>query len=133
MGVDAAKAEMWEDSGCVCMARIQGADGANITASDVSSISRKIFDLSSTSPSSSLAGATITPSTSVIHALATDSRWTEDGTGYNFENTVLPDPVGHFSKPNRRYRIEYAFTPSSTSEPKYHAVFEVTTKSIRGS
>lgn len=129
---DVARSEIWEDQGCACLARVQGADGANITATDVTSFIRKVFDLSSTSPDTAVHTTTaIVSSTNAIHALATDNRWDEDGTGYNFENTVLSSTVV-FAKPNRRYRIQYTFTPSSTSDPQYHAVFEVVTKSIRG-
>jgi hypothetical protein len=129
---DVAKAEIWEDGGCACLARVRGANGVNITSADVTSFTRKIFDLSSSTPDTAIHSTTVSsPTTSAIHSLATDSRWDEDGTGYNFENTILSSTVV-FAKPNRRYRIQYTFTPSSTSEPTYHAVFEVTTKSIRG-
>lgn len=130
MAVIVAKTEIWEDQGCTFLGRVRGADGANITASDVTSFTREVFDLGSTTPDTAVDATTATaPTTSDIHTVTDDSRWDEDPTGYNFENTIGSSV---FAKPNRRYRIQYTFTPSSTSEYQYHAVGEVTTKSIRG-
>ena len=44
------KANVWEDSDCVCMARVVGIDGDEITQADVSSIALKVFDEDAADP-----------------------------------------------------------------------------------
>ena len=115
-----------EDSTFSIMARVH-ADGANVTQSDVGSISYAIYyadDLEEHTASSSL-----TVSAVIFDTLQTDDRWTTDNTGYNFRHdvghTVLTDPT-------RRYRFEYKFTLSGGSE-FYLNPIEVTVRAVKTS
>jgi hypothetical protein len=131
--IDVPQAEIWEDTGLTCLARIVGNSTTPIVKADVSSYTQKVFDEDSTSPNTALVTISVTgPTTDNIHALATDGRWKSDSIGFNFERVVHPSSVV-FAKPNRRYRIEFAFTPSSTSIPTYKAVFRGVTAGMRGS
>lgn len=116
----------WEDADLVLMARIKGADAQNILQATISSISLKVFDLAD----GEQVGATLalTVSSVIFDALQTDSRWTEDATGYNFRYTLDGDyfPVG-----DRDYRIEVVFTPTTGSP--FPLVYEISAQALMGS
>ena len=64
----------------------------------------------------------------MFDTLQTDSRWSEDDTGYNFRHTV---GASVFSEANHHYEIEYVFTPASGEV--YAVVFRTMTKTLRSS
>lgn len=119
---------VFEDQGTLCMARVLGADGSVVARADLTSIGRKVFDLSSTAPTSVQHSTTLTISTVVTTSLKTDSGWSKDTTGYNFKDTI---PSTILDTGNHQYRIEHLFTPVA-GQP-YHTVFEVFAESILGS
>ena len=99
-----------EDSTFSIMARVH-ANGANLTQSDVSTITYSIFYTDSTTAHT--ASTSLTVATVIFDTLQTsDGRWTVDGTGYNFRHdvaaTVLTDPT-------RVYQFEYLFTLADSS------------------
>lgn len=118
---------VWEDNGTLCMARVLGANGSAVQQADVSGIGRKVFDLSSTAPTSIQHSTTLTVADVIFDTLQTDSGWTKDATGFNFKDTV---PSTLLATGNHRYRIEHTFT--TTAQP-YHTVFEVFAEAIQGS
>lgn len=124
---EVAKAVVWEDSGAAMMARIVGNDAAAITQATVTSITRHTYDLDAASPTTDIEdpGTSLTVSTVVFDTLQTDSRWTEDSTGYNFRDDV-DDTL--FSTGGNRYRVEYVVEPSSGA--KFHVVYEVTARPV---
>ena len=133
MSLPTARRTIWEDTGLVCLARIVGNTTSAIANTDVTKFTRKIFDEQSTAPNTAIATSTVTsPTTSVIHSLKTDGRWSEDSIGFNFSGVVHPSTVV-FAKPSRTYRIEYHFTPASTGDVAYKAVFFADTEKVRGS
>ena len=133
MGVVVGSAEILEDTGCICRARVVAGSTAPIVKTDVASFTRHIFDEDSTSPNTALTTVSVTsPTTAAIHATLQTSGWGEDAVGYNFENAVHPSSVV-FAKPNRRYRVEYSFTPASPGVPRFKALFRAVTKGVRGS
>ena len=133
MGVtDVEKAVIWEDTGVQLMGRVTGSDGSNITQSDITSITRKLFDLTSATPDTetteSIAASEPVVATVVFDSLQNDDRWDEDSTGYNFraqiEAAVITEP--------HRYSVEYMFTPVSGEQFRGPA-FEVHGKKMRSS
>jgi len=125
---DAISGEVWEDTGVDCLARVVGHDGDAITQSDVESIARKVFDLSGSTPGTAVDTSAPAVASTVYDTLQTDSRWTEDSTGYNVADTVEGSVL---DTGNHRYRVEYVFTP--TSGEKYAVVFDIYTKALRSS
>lgn len=121
-------ADIWEDSGATCQARIIGQAGVNITQASLSSITCKVFDLNGTTPDTPVATPTVTISSSVFDALQTDATWSTDDTGYNFSHTLA---ASIFTTGDHRYRVEYTFTP--VTGEAFPVVFELMAQNLRGS
>jgi len=119
------RATIWEDGGATPLARVTGADGAAITQASLTSISYKVFDLNSTTPSTAVATGTVTIATSVFDTLQTDAIWSEDTSGYNFKHTIASTV---FTTGGHAYRVEYLFTPAS-GQP-FWVVFELHTHEV---
>lgn len=118
----------WEDTGAIVMARVTGTLGTAVTQASLSSIDCKVFDLDGTTPDTPSATPTVTVSTSVYDALQLDSRWSDTVTGYNFIHEL---PASAFPTGDRRYRIEYVFTPASGQV--FAVVVEHYAQNLRGS
>lgn len=88
------------------MARIQHL-GANVKQADITSITYTVIDSGGATPNS----GTLTVADVIFDTLQTDSRWTEDATGYNFRHTV---PAAGFDAAGT-FQIKYIFTPASGS------------------
>jgi hypothetical protein len=112
---------VWTATGTQVMLRIPGADGTDIKQADVTSIDRKVYDLSSTTPNTetdaSIAADARVVSEIVYDILQTDARWDADSTGYNFrdqiEAAIVTDP--------HRFSVVYTFVPD-TGENYKHVV-----------
>ena len=116
------KGTIWEDTGPYMMARITGNDGANVTQSDVSSISYVVVDMTDTD--TAVASGTLTVASVIYDTLQSgDSRWTEDSTGYNFGFTLAATA---FPTGARTYRVDCDFD-MATGE-NLAVVFEIVTK-----
>lgn len=129
--------EGFEDTAHTFMARIRGNAYALITQATISTITCKVFDRASATPTTALATPTVTVSSAIFDTLQTDGRWTadsetepgEDGeTGYNFLFQVAGSV---FSGAGRVYDVEFVFTPTS-GEPVFQG-FRHTTLPISGS
>lgn len=119
------KGVVFEDSGATLMARVMGASATAIQQADITSVTRNIYNrLSAT-----LIGTTaLTVSGVVFDTLQTDARWTKDGTGYNFRDSIA---AASFASGSTVYRIEYVFVPAVGEN--FHVAFELTAESIMGS
>ena len=104
------KAIIVEDSGVTILSRIVGDDALPIVKADLTSITYKVFDLTSDDPSVIINSGTPNITTDIFDTLQTDARWTTDATGYNFKHTL---PAVAFPDGNARYRVEYKFQPVS--------------------
>lgn len=112
---------IWEDTGLAILARIENIDGEAITQASLSTITCKVYDLSTlelvTSP-------TVTIATSVFDTMQTpsiDDRWDVDAIGYNFKYNL---PALAFPTGDREYRVEFNFDPASGDDfPLMCAVF----------
>jgi hypothetical protein len=120
-----SQSQVWEDGGATCLARVHGNDAAAITQATISTITYKLYDVTGATPTTVVTSASLTVASVVYDALQTDSRWTADGTGYNFAHTVA---AASLSDANRAYRVEYRFVPA-TGEA-FHAVFELHTRAV---
>ena len=124
------KASIWEDGDVTEMARFQ-VDGANGTQSDVSTITRFIFNLSAGSPNTAIAEDALVVGDTVFDTLQTtalDPAWTKDNIGYNFKDRV---PGVNFATGGDNYRVEYHFVGSA--DEKFFIVYEHDAQVIRGS
>ena len=121
------KTTIWEDGDATEMARFQ-VDGVNGVQADVASITRKIFDLSSATPTTALETTTPAVASVIFNALQTDARWTEDSTGYNFKQRIAGTS---FSTGGSTYRVEYEFTGAGGE--KFWIVFEHPAKKVHSS
>lgn len=83
--IDTVAAVVFEDSTFSLMARFE-IDGANAQQADVSSISIKAWDVDDLT--TEVLDASLDKTQVVYDTLQTDSRWSEDSTGYNFRYDV---------------------------------------------
>ena len=127
-----------EDGSCTALARVTARDatgaatgisgeGKWVKQADLSTITCKVFDRSSSTPDTAIATPTVTISSAINDTPVTDGvLWTEDSTGYNFLHDLAHT---NFPDGGRKYRVEYIFTP--TSGNKYPAlVFEGISRGI---
>lgn len=116
---------VYEDAGATCMARVYGNAATAITQATISSITCAVYDLTT---GSSVVTPSVVVATSVFDTLQTDARWTADATGYNFRYDL---PATAFPTGDRRYRIEFVFTP--TSGAVFVVLFEADAIALYGS
>ena len=116
------RATIYEDSGITCMARCQGGDASNITQATTSAITVAVFKNTSTTATYT---ASLTVADVVFDALQTDSRWSQDATGYNFRYSVI---ASVFDAGDATYRVEFKFTP--TSGAQYWVIYSIDTVEV---
>jgi hypothetical protein len=123
------KGKIWEDGGATCLSRVTNVSGSAITQATVSTISRKVFNITPgyATPDTALSTSSLTVSSVVFDTLQTDARWTKDDTGYNFRDS----PAYTIFTTAGLYRVEYLFTPSS-GDP-FFVVFELHAQAVRTS
>lgn len=114
-----------EDSPAQFMRRVTGNAGTNITQTTLSTLTVKVYDLGD--PDATFVySATLTIASVIFDTLQTDSRWTEDATGYNF----LADlPGTAFPTGGTTYQVEFLFTPASGNA--WIVIYQHTTLSVR--
>ena len=128
MAVSIITGYVFERSGCQLMARMVGNAGAFVTQASLSSITYKLFDLSSATPDTTVASGTVTISGNVYDTVQTpalDPRWTRDSIGYNFRYAA---PGSWFTPGDHVFRIEFTFTP--TSGEVFYALFQPTARNL---
>lgn len=101
----------WEDTPVALMARVTGEDAALITQASIDSITIDVYRMVGSSAVAVGTQGSLTVADVVFDTLQTDSRWTEDSTGYNFRYTV---PAARFATAGR-HRIEFWFTGADGS------------------
>lgn len=111
-----------EDSSVTIMARVRGEDGAYIAQASINAIQRKIFDTAV--PGTEVDSTALTVPNAVFDTLQTDGRWSVDDTGYNFLDRI---PAGLLTTPNRRYRVQYVFTPTAGADDAFSIAGEIST------
>ena len=99
---DITKATIWEDGDVVEMAQVQ-VDGTDILITDVSTISRKIFN---TSADTAGAAVSLLPINTIYDTLQLGQGWTKNTTGFNFRDRI---PGANFPTGGDTYRVEYSF------------------------
>lgn len=118
------KATVFEDGVAICMARVVGADGSNITQASVDTIKLYVHD----ADDAEVIGETaVTVASAVFDTLQTDARWTYDDQGYNFRYTV---PATAFPTAGTHY-VEFKIT--DTSGNVFWLAFDCTALEIRAS
>jgi len=112
MQSDIIKFDIFEDSPATILARVVALDdGDPIQQADLTSITCAIFDTLDTE--TVLSTPTLVVANVIFDTLQTsNSRWTEDTTGYNFDFTI---PASSFPSGDRIYRAEFKFTDTGSS------------------
>ncbi len=100
------------------LARVVGADGANITQADIASGVYSIYllndqDADSRTAVTNHSAVALVVADVFFDTLQTDSIWTKDATGYNFKHTPAISADAAFAIADRAYLVEYTLTPSS--------------------
>jgi hypothetical protein len=108
----------FKNGSLTALARVVGADGANIDQTDISSIKYTVYLLDDQDPDSRTAVANHTAvalavAGVVFNTLQTGPLWTVDATGYNFRHVLNVSPHQAFAIADRRYLIEYELTPAA--------------------
>ena len=131
MSTDINKASIWEDTGCVIMARVVNYDDTDIVQADLSSIAYSVFN-TSLDPTDAgytvVDGQSMTISSVIFDTLQTDNGWSVDTTGYNFKFTFDDDV---FTNGNTTYRVEVTMSQAST--PDLKVVYDIYTKPVAAS
>jgi hypothetical protein len=134
------KVEWNEDGDCTVLARVvarngsgaaTGVDGEGnwIEVADLTSITCKVFDLSSSTPDTPITTPTVTIADAIKDPPVTSATlWTEDDTGYNFLHDLA---ASNFPTGDHRYLVEYTFT--LTGGGVFHLVLDGVARSVRGS
>ena len=100
------------------LARVTGADAANIVQADISSAVYSVYLLDDQAPDTrgavaNHAAAALAVASIIFDTLQTDDRWTKDSTGYNFRHVIDVSSNQAFTVAGRRYLVEYTLTPAS--------------------
>jgi len=100
------------------LARVVGADAADIVQADITSIAYSIYLLddqdadSRTAVTGHAAGALVVADT-IYDTLQTGDEWTVDDTGYNFAHVIDISTNAAFEIAGRRYLVEVILTPAA--------------------
>lgn len=108
---------VFKNGSATLMARVVGADAANITQLDIASGTYTIYllDDQNVDTRTAVTGHTavaLVIASVIFDTLQTDAIWTVDDTGYNFKH-VIPIATVAFAIAGRAYLIEYTLTPNS--------------------
>lgn len=108
-----------------------GVDGEGnwLKQADITSVNRKVFDLSGATPDTPTSDSNLTVATVVLDTpVTTNLVWTEDTVGYNFLDQLS---ASLFAEEEHEIRVEYKVT--LTSGQVFFGVYEGPTHPIRGS
>ena len=108
----------FKNGSATLMARVVGANGANILSSEIATVRYAIYLLDDQDPDRrmTIAGhdnVVLTVGAVVFDSLQTDALWTVDAVGYNFRHILDVSTAPAFSFAGRRYLVEYRLTPTA--------------------
>lgn len=133
------KVDWNEDGDCTVLARVTARNGTGLATgivgegnwikqADLSTITCKVFDLSSATPDTPITTPTVTIASAILDAPVTATTlWEQDDTGYNFLHDLA---AANFPTGDHRYLVEYEFT--LTGGAKFHLVLDGVAKPVRG-
>ncbi|MEM6329101.1 MAG: hypothetical protein AAF790_02515 [Planctomycetota bacterium] len=109
---------VFKNGAAILLARVVGADGQAITASDLSSIRYSVLELDECRPNTSVVvpgpdGVAIAAAPTVFDTRQTDALWTVDAAGYNFRHELDVATNDAFPKAGVAYQVRYEMTPVS--------------------
>lgn len=107
-----------------------GTDGEGkwVKRADLTSITRYVYDLSSSTPGAAILTTTLTVSTVIEDTPVTNRQIATFD--YNFRDNV---PKTAFPDGGRTYRIEYVFRPTSGADYEFPVVFQGEAEALRTS
>ena len=109
---------VFKNGTATCLARVVGADAANITQSDIDTITYSIYMLNDQNADTraDVTGHTaveLVVADTIFDTLQTDDIWTVDDTGYNFKHEIDISENEAFAIAGREYLIEFSLTPTT--------------------
>ena len=109
---------VFKNGTATCLARVVGADAANITQSDIDTITYSVYMLNDQNADTraDVTGHTavaLVVADTIFDTLQTDAIWTEDDTGYNFKHEIDISENEAFAIAGREYLIEFSLTPGT--------------------
>ena len=109
---------VFKNGTATCLARVVGADAANITQSDIATITYSVYMLNDQNADTRAdvtghTDAALVVVDTIFDTLQTDAIWTIDDTGYNFKHEIDISSNEAFAIAGREYLVEFSLTPSS--------------------
>ncbi len=109
---------VFKNGSATLMDRVVGSDNVAIVQGDLASATYTVFLLSDQYANTRTAvdeheDVALTIADLIFNSLQTDSRWTEDSTGYNFRHVLDVSDDQAFAIAGRRYLVEFTLTPVS--------------------
>ena len=109
---------VFKNGTATCLARVVGADAANITQSDIDTVTYSIYMLNDQNADTraDVTGHTaveLVVADTIFDTLQTDDIWTVDDTGYNFKHEIDISENEAFAIAGREYLIEFSLTPTT--------------------
>jgi hypothetical protein len=106
----------FKNGSATLLARVVGADGANVVPADIGAVHYSVYLLDDQDPDSRTAvdhhaNVAIAVAEVVFGTLQTDALWAVDATGYNFRHVLDVSVHPALTIAGRRYLVEYQLTP----------------------
>ena len=113
-----AQGQVFRNGSLTMLARVVGADAADITQSDISTATYSVYLLDDEDPDSRTAitgheDESITVSALIYDTLQTDDLWSVDTTGYNFAHVLDVSTYDAFPVAGAEYLVEFKLTPAT--------------------
>ena len=109
---------VFKNGTATCLARVVGADAANITQSDIDTITYSIYLLNDQNADTRTdvtghTAAELVVADTIFDTLQTDAIWTVDDTGYNMKHEIVISENEAFAIAGREYLVEFSLTPNT--------------------
>ncbi len=113
-----AQGQVFKNGSVTMLARVVGADAANITQADISSVAYSVYTLDEDDQDSLTVvtghdATAITVSALIYDTLQTDDLWSIDSTGYNFSHILDVSTNQAFTVAGKKYLVVFSLTPAS--------------------
>ena len=116
----------WKGGGFSILADALDSQGNPIKQAALSSITRKVFDMSGSTPTVAVSTSVVSISGTVSDTYLTGKGWNVNTTGYNFRDDL---PATVLAANDHKYEIDYEFVPVSGAAFRLGA--EVDAKAMR--
>lgn len=117
-GVSDTQGVVFKNGTATLMARVVGADAANILQADIQSATYSVYrldesDADSLSVVTGHDGQSLAVNSIIFDSLQLDAPWTTDAVGYNFRHQIDISSHPAFAVAGPYYQVRYQLTPTS--------------------